>query len=429
MAVIEHAAGRMSGALDQLDRAATQAANAGRWDEAERLWMEMRGRAPNNRNALWGLGFSALQRGDVHKARQLLAAAQRAAPQDKVAPLTLAMACKECGDADGEAAALAAALTIDPYYLPALLAKAAMLERQGHLDAPTAYGNALKVAQAPEHWPPEFRVQLEHAKKVVDKHRQDVFSALSNKISDIAGDMADVQRERWREAASIMAQLSTPYHSQSNQLFVPRLAATPFYDLSLFPWAEAVQNKTAVIRDELIRALETRGDAFVPYINKAHGAPVNQWAELNHSKRWSGLHLWAHGDPVEENLALCPETAKALTLADQARIAGNCPNAMFSALAPRTHIPPHYGETNARLVVHLPLIVPENCGGIRVGFQQREWKVGELLVFDDSIEHEAWNDSDELRVVLIFDVWNPQLTTKDREMVNALTLAAADFRA
>ena len=70
---------------------------------------------------------------------------------------------------------------------------------------------------------------------------------------------------------------------------------------------------------------------------------------------------------------------------DHASIAGNCPNAMFSALAPRTHIPPHHGETNARIVVHLPLIVPEKCGGIRVGFQQREWKVGELLIFDDSI--------------------------------------------
>jgi len=429
LAVIEHAA-RMSDTLDQLDRAATQAANAGRWDDAERLWMEMRGRAPNNRNALWGLGFSALQRGNAAKARTLLLAAQKAAPQDKVVLLTLAMACKECNDADGEAAALTAALTVDPYYLPGLLAKGAMLERQSHPDAPIVYGNALKVAPpTPQHWPAEFRVQLEHARAVVDKHRRDVFNALSNKISDVAGDMPDAQRERWREAASIMAQLSSPFHSESNQLFVPRLSATPFYDTSLFPWAEALQSKTTVIRDELMRALETRGESFVPYINKDQGTPVNQWGELNHSKRWSALHLWANGDRVEENLALCPETAKALAATDQASIAGNCPNAMFSALAPRTHIPPHHGETNARLVVHLPLIVPEKCGGIRVGFQQREWKVGELLIFDDSIEHEAWNDSDELRVVLIFDVWNPQLTAKDREIVNALTLAAADFRA
>ncbi len=101
---------------------------------------------------------------------------------------------------------------------------------------------------------------------------------------------------------------------------------------------------------------------------------------------------------------------------------------MFSALAPRTHIPAHTGESNARLVVHLPLIVPEKCGTLRVGFEEREWKVGEALIFDDSIEHEAWNNSDELRVVLLFDIWHPALSLKDREMVNALVAVESEFR-
>ena len=92
---------------------------------------------------------------------------------------------------------------------------------------------------------------------------------------------------------------------------------------------------------------------------------------------------------------------------------------MFSALAPDTEIPPHTGETNARLVVHLPLIVPESCS-YRVGFQHRSWKEGELLVFDDTIEHTARNNSDQLRVVLIFDVWNPLLTLEEREVVRTL---------
>jgi aspartyl/asparaginyl beta-hydroxylase (cupin superfamily) len=105
-----------------------------------------------------------------------------------------------------------------------------------------------------------------------------------------------------------------------------------------------------------------------------------------------------------------------------AAIAGLCPNAMFSALAPHTEIPPHTGETNARLVVHLPLIVPEKCS-YRVGFEHRTWTEGELLIFDDTIEHTARNDSDALRVVLIFDVWNPLLAPEEREVVR--TLAAA----
>ncbi|MGH8167365.1 MAG: aspartyl/asparaginyl beta-hydroxylase domain-containing protein [Woeseiaceae bacterium] len=99
---------------------------------------------------------------------------------------------------------------------------------------------------------------------------------------------------------------------------------------------------------------------------------------------------------------------------------------MFSALAPKTHIPPHHGETNARIVAHLPLIVPDGCL-YRVGFEQRQWKVGEVLLFDDTIEHEARNDSDELRVVLIFDTWNPLLSPPEREMVNAINAAAKSF--
>jgi aspartyl/asparaginyl beta-hydroxylase (cupin superfamily) len=111
-----------------------------------------------------------------------------------------------------------------------------------------------------------------------------------------------------------------------------------------------------------------------------------------------------------------------------AEIAGLCPNAMFSALAPHTEIPPHTGETNARLVVHLPLVVPEKCT-YRVGFEHRVWREGELLIFDDTIEHTARNDSDELRVVLIFDVWNPLLAKEEREVVKALASAWRAYNA
>ena len=88
---------------------------------------------------------------------------------------------------------------------------------------------------------------------------------------------------------------------------------------------------------------------------------------------------------------------------------------MFSALKPRTRIPPHVGVSNARLVLHLPLIVPENCG-FRVGSETRSWKVGTAWVFDDTIEHEAWNDSDALRVILIADIWNVFMTDLDRQV-------------
>jgi aspartyl/asparaginyl beta-hydroxylase (cupin superfamily) len=74
-------------------------------------------------------------------------------------------------------------------------------------------------------------------------------------------------------------------------------------------------------------------------------------------------------------------------------------------------------------VCHLPLIVPPSCG-FRVGASTRQWRVGEAFAFDDTIEHEAWNDSDELRVVLIVDLWQPSLGPEDRIAVKAIIEAA-----
>jgi aspartyl/asparaginyl beta-hydroxylase (cupin superfamily) len=115
---------------------------------------------------------------------------------------------------------------------------------------------------------------------------------------------------------------------------------------------------------------------------------------------------------------------EALSRADQAAIPGFGPNAMFSLLAPRTRIPPHTGVANTRLVCHLPLIVPEGCW-FRVGAETRPWVEGEPFVFDDTMEHEAANDSDALRVVLIFDIWHPDLSSAERDAV-AATIRGSD---
>jgi aspartyl/asparaginyl beta-hydroxylase (cupin superfamily) len=100
---------------------------------------------------------------------------------------------------------------------------------------------------------------------------------------------------------------------------------------------------------------------------------------------------------------------------------------MFSLLKPRTRIPPHTGVTNVRLVTHVPLIIPADCG-FRVGNDTRQWVPGTAWVFDDTIEHEAWNLSDQLRVVLIFDVWHPHLTSPERAMVTALMAGINAFQ-
>jgi len=417
----------MTTSIPTLVQAANQAATAGRFQEAERLWNEVRRLDPRHPKALFSLGFHALQRGDVAGAIELLRAAREVAPGDLVVLLTLAAAFRQHRNVEGEYEAVQAALAQDAYFVPALIAKASWIERHGSpAAAARMYEVALKVAPPQASWPANLKPSLEHARRVVEVHRAKYGAYLDERLADLQAALPPEVRGRWSEAVSIMAGRTRPYHQDCNQLHVPRLPEIPFHERSAFPWLPAIEEKTDVIRAELLAALEADRDKFSPYIQYQPGDPVNQWQELNHSLRWSVLSLWAGGQPVPQNIERCPQTAQAIAELPLVDIEGLCPNAMFSALAPHTRIPPHHGETNARLVAHLPLIVPPKCV-MRVGHEKREWKVGEVLILDDTIEHEAVNDSDELRVVLIFDLWNPLLAPEERDMVRAMTAAARAY--
>lgn len=141
---------------------------------------------------------------------------------------------------------------------------------------------------------------------------------------------------------------------------------------------------------------------------------------------WSGFYFYRHGKRRDANHASCPRTSAALAALPLVRIRGNAPEIMFSVLTPGTHVLPHRGVTNTRVVCHLPLVVPEGCALV-VGGERHEWREGEAVVFDDSYEHEAWNRGSETRVVLIADVWNPHLTAAEREAVSVLAGAMTAF--
>lgn len=424
MQVIAMQTGVTPSDADQLVRQAEAAANAGRWDIAEGLWRDVRRADPRHLKAAFSLGIHALQRRDFANASTLLDEACQISPHDPFMWLTLSRAKLGLGDQAGEGDAIERALSTDPYFVPAILAKAQMLRRVGGNSANAAFyfRTAVRIAGSDDQWPEMLRQQLTEARDIALGQSRETQAHLANAIAPMMSSMSRGQAERWREAMSIMAGLSEPYRQHANQLYVPRLPAIPFYDRELFPWAEELESKTSVIREELRVALTEQKKDFAPYIAIKPGQPVDQWRTLNNSTQWSHYGLWRNGQPDEAHLARCPETRRSLEALDMAAIDGLCPNAMFSALAPHTEIPPHTGETNARLVVHLPLIVPEKCS-YRVGFEHRTWTEGELLIFDDTIEHTARNDSDQLRVVLIFDVWNPLLTLEEREVVRALATA------
>lgn len=72
-------------------------------------------------------------------------------------------------------------------------------------------------------------------------------------------------------------------------------------------------------------------------------------------------------------------------------------------------------------------LVPENCGALRVGNEERPWVEGKMLIFDDSMEHEAWNTSDEERVVLLFEIWRPELNDAERGLITSMLVAVKEY--
>lgn len=414
--------------IKSLIDSAIGAAQQGRWNDAEHLWEKVLVLDPKHPQALYSVGVHAFKRGQLPEALHALQSAHAAAPRDPAVLLAIGRVLLEQGDSVGELKAIEACLAADPYFLAGLLAKADHLERHGRPKAAVAvYRNALKVAPTEQHWPAPLRSQLQHGRALADRMGVDLAAFLAERTASRMSALTPIEAERWREAGAILSGRSTPYPSVCSRLQIPRLPAIPFFEREVFPWVEALEASTAAIIEELLVAMDHEHDDFKPYIAYKPGEPVNQWQELNHSSRWNSYFLWRNGQPVADHLACCPQTALALAAVEMADIGGLCPNAMFSVLAPHTRIPPHHGETNARVVVHLPLVVPEHCL-YRVGYEQRRWKVGEALIFDDSIEHEARNDSDELRVVLIFDVWNPLLSPAERDMVRTLSAATREFQ-
>lgn len=410
----------------ELMRAAREAEAAGDSASARALYQRLLDSNDRHERAVTALARIDLTVGAAEAALGWLA---RLVPAD-VEPAVLtdvfllkAASLRLLGRTEEEFDALQSALATDAYCWPALLQKAELLERQGKPKAAARlYRDVLKISPPSEYRPEAFRKPLAHAERMVGMYAEALEMTLLQALDDMPG-----LSQRWREAVSIMAGRSQPYLSQSNQLGVPRLPAQPFFRREMFEWVGELEKRTAVIRDEMIAAMSESGAAFSPYVQYAPGEPVNQWADLNHSRNWTAFHLYRGGEPVPENLARCSQTAEALKLIDAVHLAGTCPNAMFSVLAPKAKIPPHHGESNARLVAHLPLVVPDNCL-FRVGYDNRRWAEGEVLIFDDTIEHEAWNDSDEIRVVMIFDVWNPLLSHEERLIVQRMAEVERKFR-
>jgi aspartyl/asparaginyl beta-hydroxylase (cupin superfamily)/cytochrome c-type biogenesis protein CcmH/NrfG len=412
--------------IESLEAAAMRAAQSGREQEAQRLWNRVLEIDPKHVRTLSALGQTAFRRGDMSGARAAFQRIADADGSDAQQWIHLAIACRNLKDEPAEQAAIQRALSIDPHDLVALILRANLLERQGKThDAAVANSAVLDVSPPIDKLRPELRPAVAHALESARAYNERRGAFLDEFLAPHYGVFAGENLKRFRDSVGIMVGRKRRFDSQSLIYHYPNLAPIEFFERADFPWLDAIEAATDAIRDEFLAVLEA-DQGFTPYISYPDDVPHNQFAELNNSPRWSAFHLFKMGQLVGQNAAKCPTTIHALTHAPQPDMPGRTPSAMFSLLKPKTTIPAHTGVTNVRLVTHLPLIVPAGCR-FRVGNDTREWVPGRAWVFDDTIEHEAVNDSDLVRVVLIFDIWHPHLTPAERAMITALTAGIQAF--
>jgi hypothetical protein len=185
--------------------------------------------------------------------------------------------------------------------------------------------------------------------------------------------------------------------------FYPGLRTLPWHDPREHPIVADLERFAPAIAEEA-RALE-----MLRFQDEAE--------DIGRTGRWSVLFLHELGRRNEENLARCPTTAKIIE--KHRTVTTSTGLVYFSCLDPQTRVAPHQGPTNLRVRCHLGLEVPESCG-MRVGGVTGTWREGRCVVFDDSFWHEVWNDSDQRRIVLIIDLWHPDLSDDEVALLSGL---------
>lgn len=387
----------------------------GRVAEAEQAYERLLRQSPDNLEALNVLALAALRRHECPRAVRLLERAVAADSTDYHSRFHLARACDEAGELARALIEYEHALRIDATAYVARLYYAYALDRTGEsAQSLRHYIPALDQAQRQGHWldsattAANLRFMVERA---VEQIRDSKRALADSVLTSLRERYGHTELTRVQQALRIYLREQPADYPDARQrpsfFYFPGLPASAYLRRSLFPWIAGLEQHTAAIQEELLRLLpstSTRERVFLSdEVERANLRGVGS------APSWNGYYFYRHGQPREHNCAACPVTAGALDALPLSRVPGRGPEILYSILSPGTHLLPHRGVTNTRLVGHLPLMVPDNCL-LTVGGEPHAWQPGRVVVFDDTYEHEAWNRSDQIRVVLIFDIWNPHLT-------------------
>ncbi len=431
----------MNSELDPSSRAeaealaeARTALQAGQAEQADRLYARVLERNPQSIEALSHLGMRAFGGGQVDAAVALLERARDADARDANTRRNLGVVLRALGRFDEALVALREAVRIDPDFFAARLHLGAVFEALGRdRESITAYYGALGTAQRMGHWlndattSPAMRAMVRHAIEVIDHGRARLFTELLAPLRERHG--VDALRRVEKCLAIYLHALPAAYpdpRQKPSFMYFPDLPTVTWFDRSLFPWYEILESRAPAIRGELDAVLDDEA-AFESFLKLKPGLDTE--AHLSGTRgtpKWDAFFFYRHGQRYADNCRRCPQTAAALDAVPLVRLPGHAPECLYSKLTAGSHIRPHRGVTNTRVVTHLPLIVPGD-GALRVGGEDREWQQGRCFTLDDTFLHEAWNHSAQTRVVVLLDTWNPYMTEAEIDAFSALVLHIRAF--
>jgi len=362
-------------------------------------------------------GVDALQQGRAADARGRFEQVTATGRANAQVWLLLATACRLADDAAGQEAAVDQLLKLEPRAVRGHIMKADCRAAAGDdIGALTFYISA-GIAAKDQRLPGDLAAEVDRADQAAtalkarfETEREDLLAS--------RGLPAATRSPRFQRSLDILTGRSRVFLQEPSGYYFPGLPQIEFFDPADFAWVPAVEAATSAIQAEIAPILAAGAGGFRPYIQADPNRPRLGNNELSDNKDWSALFLCENGSLADDVIARGPATWAAVQAAPLPRIARS-PTVMFSLLRAGARIAPHTGTHNTRLVCHLPLVVPPDCR-FRVGNEVREWEEGKILIFDDTIEHEAWNDSNQDRMVLIFDIWRPELSEQEKREIDAL---------
>jgi aspartate beta-hydroxylase len=306
----------------------------------------------------------------------------------------------------------------DPRGIRGLIQRADQFAAAGDARSASAfYLAAVRAAPSQGKVPPELAADLRRAQEMCAQYAAQYNSYLREQLAARGFDTVR-SSARFAQSLDIILGEKRIFVQEPRYYYFPALPQIQFYANEQFPWLASVEAATDAIRAELLEVMQDP-TAFSPYVTGHANRPRGDQQGMLNNPAWSAFYLWKNGEPVAGNAERCPRTLEALRDVPLAMVPNRSPSILFSLLKPGAHIPPHNGLVNTRLICHLPLVVP-GPSRFRVGNETRNWAEGRAWLFDDTIEHEAWNDSGRTRVILLFDVWRPELSDEERRLVSGL---------